>query len=106
MDLNLSKNPKKNKKARRERLGKIAANIAKFTPKEKIQYCKRCKEEKYDIQKREIIEIDNQFNDDIGRARRKREESLMKLRNQTTLTIESEVMQGKILCVKHYKPTE
>jgi hypothetical protein len=99
-------NPKKNRAARRERLGKRSANIVKFTPKEKIQYCKECKREKYDIQERAMLEIDNQFNDDIGRARRKREEAVMKLKDKTTLTIESEVMQGKIFCVKHYKPTE
>jgi hypothetical protein len=98
-------NPKKDKKARRQRLLRRAANIAKFTPKEKIHYCPECKQEKHARSEKEMQRINEEYDIALSVAKRLKNEAIEKLNKENILTIESEVMHGKSRCIKHYKPT-
>jgi hypothetical protein len=98
-------NPKKNRMARRERLGKIAANVAKFIPKEKSQYCKDCRIEKGKRSEERMKEINEKFCKMVAILKKEKDEAIEKLNKENILTIENEAIKGKSRCEKHYKPT-
>jgi hypothetical protein len=64
-----------------------------------------CRQEKHARLEKEMKRINEEYDIALSVAKRLKNEAIEKLNKENILTIESEVMQGKSRCIKHYKPT-